>query len=812
MDRTVTRRASARPRPQEWIIYSPFGRRRRHLALIASLTIATMFTAAVPAVASAADHPSEASTPNTGNGRAEHDLQIKVLSSSPDQVSGGDARVRVQVPENVSTRHVRIRLNGAEVTRDFSPGEGRQTLVGLVDGMRIGRNVLTAETEGGRRLDARLTLTNHTVNGPIFSGPHQRPFVCKTEQSGLGQPLADNREHVGLPVFALDANGQKTDQITGWSRDCGVKPRVDYVYRTTGGAWKPLPADGSRPDDLATTTTFDGHVRDFVVRWERGTINRFIYSIVMLSPLHVDADHPAGSAWNQRLIYSFSSGGVGIGFNQGDLGTRIDDMYYAEEGLAAGYAVAYSTGNDTGNHYNLQLGGETALMVKERFVEQYGVPLYTVGIGGSGGGIQQYVYGQNHPGLIDAAIPVYAYPDMVTQGIHVADCELLEHYMDVTAADNPKWQDWDNRKLLEGMNSSSTVRNPYTGKPGSSECVNGWRGLSPLTLNPHYGSAGSNQGLMEPKGVMDTVKWTHFDDLSNVYGVRPNGFAKQTFDNIGVQYGLGTLRNGELTPEEFLHLNATVGGWKKPEDMVQEGAPFVPGGTYDPWSSRNMTLSPDGGTTPAPRTEGDVGAMEAAHRAGLVFQGQIDIPIIDWRHYLEDELNMHNSRQSFVSRERIIDARGNSDNQAIWFTDARPGGAQSSPLPEAFKVMDRWMENIRKNPKRTVGQNRPADATDRCFGTDGRLVASGRHVWDGVLDDRPEGICTKLFPIHSTSRIVAGGPFDEAMYKCRLQPVERAVSRGDYGSWRPSSAQKTRLKQIFPTGVCDYTKPPVGRP
>ena len=47
--------------------------------------------------------------------------------------------------------------------------------------------------------------------------------------------------------------------------------------------------------------------------------------------------------------------------------------------------------------------------------------------------IQQYVYAQRHPGvIIDAAIPQYSYPDMVTQTIHVGDCELLEHYMDVT--------------------------------------------------------------------------------------------------------------------------------------------------------------------------------------------------------------------------------------------------------------------------------------------------------------------------------------------------------------------------------------------
>ena len=95
---------------------------------------------------------------------------------------------------------------------------------------------------------------------------------------------------------------------------------------------------------------------------------------------------------------------------------------------------------------------------------------------------------------------------------------------------------------------------------------------------------------MEPAGVMDTVKWTHYDDLRNIYGVKPDGYARQTYDNVGVQYGLQALIDeGKITPDEFLKLNATVGGWKSSEDMVQEGAPFVPGGTFDPWSSRNMS-------------------------------------------------------------------------------------------------------------------------------------------------------------------------------------------------------------------------------
>ena len=45
---------------------------------------------------------------------------------------------------------------------------------------------------------------------------------------------------------------------------------------------------------------------------------------------------------------------------------------------------------------------------------------------------------QNQPGVLDAPLPVQSYPDMVTQTIHVGDCELLEHYMDATDRANPQ--------------------------------------------------------------------------------------------------------------------------------------------------------------------------------------------------------------------------------------------------------------------------------------------------------------------------------------------------------------------------------------
>ena len=136
----------------------------------------------------------------------------------------------------------------------------------------------------------------------------------------------------------------------------------------------------------------DGKTVPMIVRWERGVINRFMYSIMVLSPASQTAT-PDLSAWNQKLLFSFS-GGVAIGHYQGS--PSVNDMRYLN-GLRMGYAVIYSTGTRTNTHYNLQLGGETAIMVKDRFVSAYAEPEYTVAVGGSGGAIQQYVYGQNHP-------------------------------------------------------------------------------------------------------------------------------------------------------------------------------------------------------------------------------------------------------------------------------------------------------------------------------------------------------------------------------------------------------------------------------
>ncbi len=736
-------------------------------------------------------------------------LQMETLSSAAHQVTGGDVLIGITssgAPADLQSLEFRLNGQAVEPAAHYLRNDRLEL---LIDGLQEGQNELSLlHREAGP--PESLTLVNHPASGPIFSGPQQYPFVCSSVLEWDVQPLVDHDEDWGFPV--LDAEGA----VTGYSKDCGIETFVEYHYMSTSGEYLPMPDDGSRPADMASATTGDGRTVDFVVRWERGTLNRFLYSFATLAEAGEDPQRPGSSNWNGRLLYHFE-GGVGVGHFQGRMN---EDRARLAEALSQGYAVVYSTGNRTGEHYNLQLGGETAMMVKEHFIKRFGQPLYTVAVGGSGGAIQQYVYAQNHPGLLDAGVPQYSYPDMVSQTIHVGDCELLEHYMDVTDADNERWHTTVNRSLLVGFNATDAVPDQladakrqlgYGSAPGTTECIPAWRGLTPLSMNPHYGQA-REQEKMHPPGIMDDVQWTHYDDLKNVYGTDEQGQARVLWDNVGVQYGLQALRDGSITAAEFLDVNARIGGWKHPSQMVQEGFPFLGELTpenFDPWSRRNMNLSED--QSPAPRTEGDLQAINAAYHSGMVFDGQLDIPVIDWRHYLEEELDMHNSHQSFSARQRIRNRMGHSDNQVIWFTDARPEAAFDQTV-QALEVLHEWLMNIRANPQRSIAENRPAAAVDSCFNTDGSLLAAGAGVWDGILDDRPAGACTQAFPIYSTSRMVAGGPIEGSIFKCTLKSVDTALSDGTYGSWVPDGQQTQRLHEIFSEGVCDYSLGDQGRP
>lgn len=636
---------------------------------------------------------------------------------------------------------------------------------------------------------------------PLYSAPLRYPFACDGEASGYAQPLVDNQQGYGTPVYNRQAEAEGDETPIGYSKDCRYPTRVDYLYNRQGTE-RFYPLEQAQ-DDIAQLT-IDGRTVDFIVRVETGTINRFLYSITTLRGPDDHPEQPDMRYWNRDLIYQFK-GGVGIGYRQGRL--QPDDIANQRiDQLRRGYAIAGSSGNQTSNHYDITLAEETALRVKRQFTAAYGRPRYTLGIGGSGGAIQQYLIGQNGSGVLDAGVALYAYPDMLTQTIYVFDCELLEYYFDQLAPDH--WS-WPQRQLIEGLHARNGIKEEYAWlyetaqllhgdlprwPLGSSECVHGWRGLTPLVNNPRF----IHFAPRFSKELQQRVDWSYWEDMRHVFGSRADGYARQTWDNVGVQYGLRALRSGALSPETFLHLNANIGGWKPPGEQRPErfwrfnGSMLI---NFSPWSHHNMQLSADGGRTPARRSEADPGAIEAAFRSGQVFNGRLEIPIIDLRHYLEPELDMHHLSASFSTRLRLQSA-GHERQQLIWVTE-KP----HAPIDEALSLLTRWLE---------LGR-RPPDAGDRCYRGDGSLIAAGDGVWNGSWNAKPEGRCLQHYPMYGTSRSQAGEGLRGDLFKCQLISVENALLRGDYAPI-DMSAYKTRLEQIFPDGVCDYQRRGVEQP
>src|SRR5262249_47767262 len=108
-----------------------------------------------------------------GNDRSDGDgHMIETLSAPSNLVSGG--QVLVQVPHK-GHEPLRIVLNGSEITDKFHADSNSDGVIGLVDGLRIGRNLLRATS--GKSSDS-LEITNYPITGPMISGPHEVPFIC----------------------------------------------------------------------------------------------------------------------------------------------------------------------------------------------------------------------------------------------------------------------------------------------------------------------------------------------------------------------------------------------------------------------------------------------------------------------------------------------------------------------------------------------------------------------------------------------------------------------------------------------------------
>src|ERR1019366_7250905 len=110
--------------------------------------------------------------------------------------------------------------------------------------------------------------------GPIApNNPRQEPFACETQHTDLGQPVVDNQAGNGYPVTNSSGN------VIGYSADCGAPSIVEYYFLPAGSSLDaPLvPYDlNNSPKNVAKIDVGRRHNVPMIVRYEEGTINRFI--------------------------------------------------------------------------------------------------------------------------------------------------------------------------------------------------------------------------------------------------------------------------------------------------------------------------------------------------------------------------------------------------------------------------------------------------------------------------------------------------------------------------------------------------------
>jgi hypothetical protein len=498
---------------------------------------------------------------------------------------------------------------------------------------------------------------------------------------------------------------------------------------------------------------------------ESGTIDQSIYRIAILDDPAAAITAPwsrggrrPGRGWNGAL-HARVGGGCGPAFRQG---RNVATSALAHDALSLGFAVAFGTRNTLGTGCDDVLSAETLMMIKEHFIEQYGLPRYTVGLGGSGGAIQQHLIGQNYPGLLDALTPGISYSDIVTIIPDVLDCGLLNNYFDNLA--NPA--DWPGarRSKVDGYAVDAMGRTTCRGWSGfANNWQNPFTGFDPVVpLEARY------DPVTNPAGA----RGTYWDGLVNVFGIdRRTGFAPSAYDNVGVQYGLRALDAGDITKAEFLDLNEKIGG-----------------------------LDLDGAIVPR-RSRGDLEAIETAYRTGRVVSGaNLTVPIIDERTYRDPFNDIHTRERTFSFLERLRRTQGHTANQVTW---TRPLSSDSTAFNQlALRAHDEWQRRLAADPSADpypikVVRAKPAWLVDACWD-----AAGVKYEEPAAYDGR--GTCNALYPSHANPRLMAGAPLANDVLKCRLKPVDLADYRVTF-----TPAEQARLKAIFPQGVCDYSRPGV---
>jgi hypothetical protein len=628
----------------------------------------------------AASLPASAALP------AGEKLRILSLSNRADLVSGGDVLVELVLPGGIDLDEVKVTAGGRDVSKSFAVRDAGRVM-GLVTGLGKGLNRLTAKLPDGS--GAFLDITNHPIGGPVFSGPQVQPWTCGTEDAGLG-PAEDEQ--------------------------CNAATVHTFHFKdAVSGQFQSYDPQNPPPDAaIATTTTDEGTTVPYVVRVEKGTLNRAVYAIAVLydpaQPFDLWSSKPG---WNDKLYYLYSGG-----YNPRHIQTAPPEVLF-DPALSRGFAVASSSLNIHGNNTNMVTSAEATMMVKERVVESLGQIRYTMSEGESGGSMQQHQIAGAYPGLLDGIQPSLTYMDVWTAHNEIQDCSLLLRYFDQAPA---LWVDPQQQAKVAGQQLISTCRSwvdvYFLDVPSANPTYGCTQGLADPVGRAEWEAGINQQGwVYNADNNPDGTRCTLQDYQVGIFGRRSpaawtpverqigHGFANRPYDNHGVQYGLVALKEGSITPAQFVDLNEKVGG-------------------YDI----------DMGWRPA-RSVADAPALKTAYRSGLVTHG-FDIPSMDTGSDINIEI--HTAFRTYAMRERLIKANGHADNQV------------THPEVDTIDVLDEWLSAIED------------DATSAPLATK-------------VVRNRPKTAVDGPAPEYQADpRIAAGAPFVDDVMKCQLQPVDRA--------------------------------------
>ena len=299
------------------------------------------------------------------------------------------------------------------------------------------------------------------------------------------------------------------------------------------------------------------------------------------------------------------------------------------------------------------------MMVKERFIEGYGVPRFTIGWGCSGGAYQNHQIADNYPGLLDGIVPGCSFPDVMSATIPmVTDARLLDRYFH---NEGKGLFSEAQQRAVAGFLVLETMHN-VSHKAGRISVGEFCPDVLPESMRYH------------PADNQAGARCDVYEHHANVYGRDPaTGLARRPLDNVGVQYGLRALNEGVIDKTRFLDLNERIGG-------------------YDAHGRHH----------PA-RTEADPRAVRIAYRTGRLTHGGgglAAIPIIDYRAYSDDREagDIHTRYHSFSMRERLMKANGRTDNHVMLVEDGRHGLYSSKSPVRCAARCSRWTAGSRTSP------------------------------------------------------------------------------------------------------------------